>query len=571
MAFRPNQAHFISLYNDKYRPKFNEDLFVRDNMEICNELRNVIMSCERNSSFVIQVKSFTVIEDYKEINDIMNNYNETLYKGKRKKKENTFAYVNLKDSDIMLIVVEYYIAIKEEADIITVYIQVPRVVDKYYLKISGNYYSAMYQIVDGSTYNKVTSTSAKKACVALRTIFMPIRIYRNMYDITSTRKDELVSTVYTARIFDKSFSAVKYLLAKYGLYGAFDFLKINCIQITDQDINDDDYYTFNNRTIYISVPKMVYNSNPLVQSFTHTLYHSITKDCTFERIFTRDYWLENLGGEFNKYDVDKGKSVLESVEGIYDISTRRSLRLPDEDKETVYHAIRWMIREFNELNNRDNLDLSTKRIRYGEYIASLYAMKLSKGIYRIAHMGNKAKLDTIKKSIMIQPDFLLGAITKCKLINYRNLVNDLDCITALECTYKGISGIGEKGNSSVPATMRSVQPSQLGRLDLDSSPKSDPGMSGILTPMVKLYDGYFSDYQEPNQWEQDFVQLMNEYKSLQGLKETVTFKKEILGIEDTEYEEYLDECIDTMNKLICPVEFVTRSEEYSDESFITIN
>ena len=170
-----SQANLIRKYNDDYRQKFNKDLFVRSEDDIIEELKRVILSCQRDRYFTIKVLEFKVIDNYKEINDILYNYEKAIIRNK--KRDNQYDFINLKDSDIKLLAVKYFIRINDEQEEITVYIAVPRVVEKYYFRISGSIYSAMYQIVDASTYNNSTSNS-KKHSVTLKTIFMPIRIYR---------------------------------------------------------------------------------------------------------------------------------------------------------------------------------------------------------------------------------------------------------------------------------------------------------------------------------------------------------------------------------------------------------
>ena len=73
-----------------------------------------------------------------------------------------------------------------------------------------------------------------------------------------------------------------------------------------------------------------------------------------------------------------------------------------------------MMYEFSALRKKDNLDISTKKVRYAEYIAALYASKLAIGIYRLSDKGDKADLDTVRKAIRIPPMYLINAITKCQ-------------------------------------------------------------------------------------------------------------------------------------------------------------
>lgn len=558
-----SQAHFIKQYNENYREKFNAELFRRDDNEIIEELKKVLLSSQRDQIFKIKILGFEIIENYAEIQSVMCKYEEEMQLNKKKKKPNTYEYVNLKDSDVKILKVKYFISAKEKDQELDVMIIVPRIVDKYYFRISGNYYSAMYQIVDASTYNNSTSLNPKKPNITLKTIFSPIRVYKNTGTIDTLNESDVKINYYTIRIFNKSFNAFKYILAKFGLYETLRISGITCITVTDKPINNNDYYTLMKNDIYVNIPKFIYDNDLTAQTLFLCIFSSILKDTKFNDIFTHNFWVESLGGEFtNNYSVMKGDSVLKSIESVYDISTKESIMLPEEQKCDVYRIILWMMREFNYLKNKDNLDISTKKVRYAEYIASLYAMKLSHGIYRLSDSANRVTVEQIKKSINIRPTYLLESITKCKLINYRNLVNDLDSLIAIKYTYKGISGIGEKNSRNVPNVIRYVHPSQQGRVDLDASPKSDPGMSGVLCPLVELHKGHFSEFQEPNYWDEEFNKVMDQYKSLVGLKELFVAKREILGDNsNNEQETIIDESLATLKRLFVPIKEVTDTTE----------
>ncbi len=552
MSNHLHQGQILHNYNNEYREKFNEELFVRSDDDIIEELKKVILSCQRDKFFTLRVDSFTIVEDYDEINSILFKYDEQ-FKNKNKRKENQYQYINLKDSDVKLLIVRYYIAIKDDYEYVNVIIAIPRIVNKYYFRISGNIYSAMYQIVDASTYNNSTSNS-KKHSVTLKTMFMPIRVYRNFQPLKTTNGETIKTTFYLSRIFNKSLGALKYILAKYGLYGAFNMLGIYCVTLTQEDPHDENVYTFMKNDIFINVPKMIFDADAVVQSLVATLYKAIIKDTIYENMFTIEYWIKSISLEFNNNSLEKGMSILDSLESIYDISTKESIRLPEEEKSNIYLILRWMIREFSNLKTKDNLDISIKKIRCSEYIASLYAMKISKGIYRVSDMAKKASKDNIRRAISTVPMYLLGAITKCKLVNYVNMVNDIDALTALKFTYKGISGLGESNNSSIPDIYRTLNISHLGRIDPDSSSATDPGVTGTICPLTTIYNGSFSDFQEPNYWEKEFSEIMNNYKAATGRKEAIIFKKEILKQEISSDDEILlEECTATMEELLKPI------------------
>lgn len=565
---QPSQAHFLSLFNENYRPKFNEKLFERSDDEIIQELLKIIYSCQREQNgFTFKVKNYQLIEDYAQIKEILFNYEESMRKGKNKKKINRYEFIDLKDTDLKLLIITYYIQVGDDAIELVNYIEVPRVVNKYYFRLAGNLYSAMYQIVDGSTYNSSTSKNSRCDNICFKTAFMPIRLYKSSYSIKLASGEEHTLTNFSIATFNKLFSSFKYILARFGLYGTFQFMNINVISISKDAVEDDKLYSFktNSSEVFVNVPKFVCDGDMVVQSLVCSICLCINKNTKYENIFNQSYWLQMLGMEFGNASEGKGLSLLQSLEGVYDISTKEGLHLPPEKKETIYDIIKWMIQEFPALNAKDNLDISTKRVRYAPYIASLFGMKLATIMHSLTDLAakNKLKMDVvIKKMRSIKPSYLIDSLAKCQLVVYRNLVNDLDSITAIKFTYKGISGIGNKTNVSVPEIYKTIHPSHLGRVDMDSSSKSDPGLSGILCPLTNIYDDSFSEYDEPVTWDEGFNKLMTEYQSLEGLKNVYTVRQQVFGEDNSETINSVQCTIDIMKELMSPIYEVECSTEY---------
>lgn len=554
-----NQSSFIRDFNDENREEFNPFFFYRSDNDIIQELEKVILSCQRDKHFLIKVESFEVKTGYEEILeelriDEMN---------RNKDKDNRFNYINLKDSKVNLLIVNYYIRIydgkpdnQENSKRLRVLIEVPRIVDKYYFQIFGNIYSSMFQVVDGSTYNN-TSSNSKTQSVVLKTMFMAIRLYRYRKHIDTVNYGTIPCVFFLSRIFNKPVLVMNYLLARFGIYKLTEALKIVDFRISDKydPEEEKDRYVVKKHNLYLSLPIYIYENDTVAQSLLYTVCMGISKEATMLNVFTKDYWVRVLGGSFGNRTERKGMSILDSLESVYDLSTMSCIRLPYDDKKNIYSVLIWAIREFSALRQKDIFDIAFKRLRFPEYIAALYAMKVSKGIFRIADSGN-VTVDQIVKAINIYPDYLLKQITRDKLVNYTNLVSDQDALYALKFTYKGVSGIGEDASnkgSSVPPAFRRVHPSHLGRVDLDTSSATDPGLSGMLCPLADVYDTSFSDYQEPNTWREKSDELLRNYRELMGFKEALQFKKE-LGFEtDNSRLALIDESMDIIRDLLSPV------------------
>jgi hypothetical protein len=186
---------------------------------------------------------------------------------------------------------------------------------------------------------------------------------------------------------------------------------------------------------------------------------------------------------------------------------------------------------------------------------------LATGIYRISDKGDKADLDTIKKAIQIPPMYLINAIIKCNLVSYKSCVNDLDALIALKYTYKGIAGIGEKSNA-VSEAYRSIQPSHLGRVDIDSSSNSDPGVSGTICPYAELHDGHFDRYKEPSSWRDDITKLIDTYKAIDSRLVMCKIIDDHNLSTTRKTNDVLRECVSLAKSLLDMPKYVVETEEY---------
>ena len=565
-----NQRQFLAQYNEQYKEHFNPALFERSNEEVLDQLQKVIKSCERNNNyFSIQVLGFRVVDDFDEIKRILFEYYEylTRNKPKMKKKDNQYEFINLNQSDIRLMIVTYKVAVNvknnlsirpedlasgkvKSEDTFDVLIAIPRVVDKYYFRINGIMRSILYQIVDGSTYNN-GYTNAKIPNISFKIIFMAARVFRYMIGLVDYNTGEEVKLFnYRANIFNKTVCVCQYFLAKYGFNGTQNFLGISGVYITNHPENKPNYYCFEKTPgIYIMADKYLTDNDYVTQAFVTCLFTCLIPGMDYRLAYTTEFWVRILGGSFNRTSnekylamfngdptvtdtFNKGMSILDSFENIYDISTKEDLRLKEKSKADMYCVLRWILREFYALKKKDNYDVSIKRIRFGQYVAATYIYKVAKGINRVSDQNNRITVDSIKKAIRTDPMYLLNAIAKSNLVTYRNMVSDMDALLALKYSLKGISGIGEEDSNSIPDSIRFVHPSHVGRIDLDSSSDNNPGITGMISPFAELDHGYFSGKEEPDSWEERYQGIFEEYKRAEGLREIFDAKDKLLSIKE---------------------------------------
>ena len=590
---KPNVDKFMKEFNDKNREHFNKYWFQRNDDDIIEGMKKIILSCQRDKYFVLKVLDFEVIKNYKEINRTLTDY----YSGKSKNSKKTDIgpdMINLKDSDIMILKVKYYIKLnipenkiridtktgklEQTEGIVEVLIELPRYVDMYYFRILGNYYIPTQQIVDGSTYNNNTSNS-KALTITLKTQFMPIKVYKEYYDIVDiVDKSAKRCVLFASYVFTKKTDAIKFILGRYGYYGALEFLELEGIYIQDCNIGEpldpNLFYNFSDdyNKVIVSVYKKLFDRDNITQSFCYTILRNVKRLENFADIFDPRYWNRMLGADFQSATLDKGIPVLDSFESIYDLETKELIRLPMEDKEDSYCIIRWMMRQFNHLRSRDNLDISTKRARRAdEYLPAIYAKKLSTGIYRISDKGKNITFKDVLRVIDTAPDYILKQINSANLVNYVDLPNDNDAELAIAYTYKGISGLGDQGSgAAVPNIYRSVHPSHLGRVDLDASSASDPGLSGVICPMAKVYDGSFSNFEEPNDWRDFYNSIINELRNMNNIVESISFKKKMGLSYDYVKDDMVKETIETYQRLIPALIDINGKIDYTRGAIIDV-
>ena len=144
-----DQAQFMRQFNETHREEFNPMLFERDNEEIVEAIRAVLESCQRDKYYTLQLLSFEAIYDYEEIYNILREH-EQKKKKKSDKSENSYDFINIRDTDMILIKLEWLIRhngierIEEDGktkevvnpeEVLEVLIAVPRFTRKYYFRL----------------------------------------------------------------------------------------------------------------------------------------------------------------------------------------------------------------------------------------------------------------------------------------------------------------------------------------------------------------------------------------------------------------------------------------------------
>lgn len=532
-----NQAKFIADYNERNRPKFNDKFFQKSDDDIIEDLKDVILSCQRDKFYTIRVEKFEVIDDYAEIQRLLTG-------------EET-PTISIKDSDLKILKVTYYTAIGNQEDTFDVLIAVPRVIDGAYIHLNGNDYFPLFQLVDGSTYNNTSSVSAKTQSITLKTNSNAVKMLRNFFEFKLSDGETFKKLAsFSVYLFDHKVTLFEYYLARFGWYKTISEFKFDhVIKVTEEDPQDDEYDTFvvqnshMKTPIYISAVRSVLDADRILQSFVAAFIISInkyaTKKFTLDNIYNTDFWICKLGFNFVSSETSvftKGNAIIESLENSYDIPTQKRLRLPDEIKSNIYSVLKWMASEFSYIRLKDNLDASSKRIRWSEYIAAMYIMIINLKLRRLPEKPDpNVEVLRIKQQLNTPPMALIAELQKSNLKGFRNMVNDRDSFLQLKYTIKGPSGPGEGNGKKVAQNIRAVDISQLGIIDVNTSSASDPGVGGMLCPLNDKVFEYnsFTNEPEPNTWDANFDELLKIYRDQKGYTSAIALAEDA-GLELTD-------------------------------------
>ena len=247
-----------------------------------------------------------------------------------------------------------------------------------------------------------------------------------------------------------------------------------------------------------------------------------------DNLYSKDFWINEIGalGTINKNSqYEKGLNTMVFFDRIIDDTTKRILKIHPIHTKNTYSIIRWLIQNFSELRKKNNMDLNNKRLRCNEYIASLLTKSFSDRINRVIAMGNRAQLRHVEEIFKFQGDLILSQLHNSGLLRYDDNVNDLDIFGKLKVTFKGPNSLGNNNDNSISTRYRGIDPSYLGKLDINVCGTSDPGTSAILTPFCKTGGLYFNENSEPESFKYNFDKDINEYfeKDFNGITISPSF------------------------------------------------
>ena len=502
--------------------------------------------------------------EYKEMpNDIkMNEYQRTRSQNGKKVQEESVEVMHMAESRVNELTIHYELSIDTKQDDGTTKmvskkysknILIPVADDDGYYMLKGKRYILMYQLVDSTTYS--TSNS-----VVLKSI-MPIVLKRKSKVIHDVDRNPFTIPLYSTAIFKNEINMLLLFFAKMGFKEGLMYLSmdkvISLTESLDDDLDKYVYFKINQET-FVKANRFAFNESTEVKSVVGMILDAVNNRATMKNMLDINFWLEKLGHQPNiqqpNFKRAKARNLLLSVDRMMDMTTRRVLNIAADHKDSLYSALRWMFMNYNELKSKRIMDITNKRLRDNEYIASLMTRDLSNSLYRIMSKVRKPQsrnLNTLEELFSFRGDILINNLYNSGLFKFDDVVNDMDFFNKLKYSIKGPNSQGGSSGKTIATCQRGIDPSFVGRIDLNVVGNSDPGSTGVLTPFIKTFGLNISDKKEPETKQFELLKIIEE--AVQNEYEYI----EKFGIETfDDYYELMNKIYDTTSG--CSI--VTRKE-----------
>ena len=518
----PNEARLnYGLLNREYDKSLVD--YLVDSAKSLEVLQNEVASIKFLSHKFVEFESDI---DY-------NDHIRTRKSKKKKKKEADKKYMLIKESRYGELILKFKITCKGEEEIVSKSILVPLPDEDGYYTIKGKRYILMYQLVDASTYTTRSSVVLKS--------LMPVYLKRTSYKQKDVEGNTFEIPIYSTIVFSRDVDIFYFYFAKMGVKKTLKYFSADRFIKLEPTIGDTEknYYFQISSKLYIEIPKDIFNKYVYFRSIVFMILKVCNNRINLENIENKTMWMEKIGAQYSTSanNEEKGKKTLLAFNRMLDETNKDILRIDSEHKQSMYSILRWMVQNYRELRQKDNMDLNNKRLRDSEYIASLLNKELSERLIRAINYGRKLTKEKLRDVFKFPGDILLSKLFKSGLFRYDDQVNDMDMFNKFKYTIKGPNSVGGKNQNTVAASQRGIDPSFIGRIDLNVAGNSDPGTSGVITPFCKTYGMYFSDKPEPQTGKFEIDKLIEEFDIAEG-KHVETLNINTID----EYYSLMDKC-----------------------------
>ena len=235
-----------------------------------------------------------------------------------------------------------------------------------------------------------------------------------------------------------------------------------------------------------------------MRQFIATMIKCTKRNMNEEVLTDVDRWKMVLGSMLtNNKPYEKGVGLLKTFIVSLDHITATNIKklVGGTPKQTIFSVVRWIFFDFNDIISRAD-DLSTKRLRLGEYLVSPIIYTVYNKLYRYLSTSETSKnIETCSDILKIKSNILIGAIsgknrsaaTSLNIAKYSSYVNDESVLTvATKFTTAGPGSPIEKSGKRINIKFRLFDPSYVGKICIITASNSEPGVSGSLTPFVKI-------------------------------------------------------------------------------------
>ena len=432
----------LSEYTRTFDDKLNLPLI---NRELDKELYIYVYETIKSLEVFDSVKILGYTYNDKE-NDIkMQEYQRTRMSGGNKEKEDPVQIMPIVESRVGELIIHYELSIDEVQEDKTTKVRTKRYSKKIliplkdeegYYTIRGNRYILMYQLVDSTTYS--TSNS-----VVLKSI-MPIPLKRKIKYVHDVDRNQFTVPIYSTMIFKNEINMMLLFFAKMGFLESLKYFSVDRVITMVEELGDDlDYYVYFkiNQNLFIRVNRYAFNESMEVKSIVGMMMECMNNRTLLFDVVNQNFWLEKLGYQPNtqqpKFKRDRARNLLLSADRMIDMTTRRVLNIAPDHKDSMYSALRWMFMNYNELKNKQTMDITNKRLRDNEYIASLMTSELSSRLYRVMSAVRRPQsrnLNTVEELFSFKGNILLENLFLSGLFKYDDVVNDMDFWSKLKFT-----------------------------------------------------------------------------------------------------------------------------------------
>lgn len=426
----------------------------------------------------------------------------------------------------------------------------------------GNYmlrgvkYTNQYQLTEASTYVTPSNLVEKS--------LMPIKIKKSKVTATDIDGNTLVFDSFKVQMFTGFVNIMYFYLSEYGWFDTLELFLVGeyveLLENIDNGVNPDSTYIRLSST-FLRVKTSALQSK-YVQSIVGSLVDVLTGKITYDEIIGTELWTKRIGatkkGSTKESHYDLGIKHKKLFNRMLDKSTQDVLRLEEYNKSDILALVRWMVQNYDELRQKDNLNILYKRLRGNEYIASLLngiiSERIKKLVNRTSNTPQKAKTK-YKNFFSYKGGELISQCHKSGLIKCDDLVNDMTAFEKLKVTMKGPNAVGNKNQRNVSARMRALHPSHIGRIGITISSPSDPGLTNYLNPLVetdglffkgappepeRFFERYMEELHIPNS-EEDSSMLVVDPVKFQGILYNIQHDWKISKIMNPDSEDHMED------------------------------